>query len=278
MFIGYNLQLTESHFSGIGKTFQYYLSRGKEMLNEDKRIFEAQLKKFDVNCRLDGSGIIEEWFPKIEADIFLSHSHRDEDLAIALSAFLKENYGLKVFIDSCFWGYSNDLLKAIDNEYCRNLDLNSYCYEKRNNSTSHVHMMLSTALQTMIDKTECLIFLNTDNSISSTSDIVNSKTLSPWIFMEIETSRMIRLSVRREINYTETKSLYEGATFSEDKLELLIEYNANLDHLINLNPETLFHFDHPSKYTGLDLLYNKTLSGTDISIRLSRTILIKGER
>ena len=55
-----------------------------------------------------------------------------------------------------------------------------YDYNKRNYSTSHVHMMLSTALTMMMDEAECVIFLNTPNALS-TKDIVH-KTESPWIF------------------------------------------------------------------------------------------------
>lgn len=51
------------------------------------------------------------WFPKINADIFLSHSHKDEKLIIAFAGWLKDTFNLDVFIDSCIWGYSNDLQK-----------------------------------------------------------------------------------------------------------------------------------------------------------------------
>ena len=58
------------------------------------------------------------WFPQIKADIFISHSHKDEDLALALAGWLKVSFGLTAFIDSCVWGYANDLLKMIDYKYC----------------------------------------------------------------------------------------------------------------------------------------------------------------
>ena len=51
-------------------------------------------------------------------------------------------------------------------------------------------MMLSTALTQMIDKTECLLFLNTPFSIS-TSEVVN-ETESPCIYSELAVTKMLR--------------------------------------------------------------------------------------
>ena len=57
------------------------------------------------------------------------------------------------------------------------------------NIAGHVHMMLSTALANMIDKTECIMFLNTPNSVSTRD--TKLKTYSPWIYNEIEITRII---------------------------------------------------------------------------------------
>lgn len=57
----------------------------------------------------------------------------------------------------------NDLLREIDEKYCRHSNGTSFDYDKRNYSTSHVHMMLSIALSRMIDKCESVFFLNSEN-------------------------------------------------------------------------------------------------------------------
>ncbi|MCC5439660.1 hypothetical protein [Clostridium botulinum] len=46
----------------------------------------------------------------------------------------------------------------IDNNYCFNKDTETYDYIKRNYSTSHVYIMLSTALSMMIDRAESIFF------------------------------------------------------------------------------------------------------------------------
>ena len=224
MYKGFELNILPNSFS-------IYYQDGKAIYDENKRVVNLELNKFLLpNGSLDGTKMQENWFPKVNADIFLSHSHADERLAISLAGWLYVEFGLIAFIDSCIWGYSNDLLKSVDNEYCKNTNGETYDYQKRNFSTSHVHMMLSTALTMMIDKVECIFFLNTPNSIT-TSEVV-SKTKSPWIYSEIATTKMIRkkaLSNYRKQSVTESHKA--GGTI---KKALTIEYELRTDHLIQI--------------------------------------------
>src|SRR5574344_1710135 len=183
-------RMSRSEYNKSPDDNEFY-KNGQTILNGYKTNVETQLEKFIIgkDGELDGSAIQNDWFPQIECDIFISHSHKDEKLAIALAGWLNDRFKLRSFIDSCIWEYADDLLKIIDNEYCYQLQNNTYNYKSRNYSTSHVHMMLNMALMKMIDKTECLFFLNTPNSISL-SDI-GTKTLSPWIYSEIGISQII---------------------------------------------------------------------------------------
>src|SRR5574344_1933956 len=161
MYRGFNLLLEDNCFDrDLFKTLQEICSESISHLKA--KVIEKISSFADEDDSLDGSKMQENWFPKIKADIFISHSHNDEDLALA--GWLKETFGVTAFIESCVWGYVNKLLKKIDDVYCFNGN-HSYSYEKRNYSTSHVHMMLSVALTQMIDNTECLFFLNTPNSL-----------------------------------------------------------------------------------------------------------------
>jgi hypothetical protein len=162
---------------------------------------------------------------------------------------------LKAFVDSNVWGFADDLLRKIDDKYCVNngSERKSYSYEKRNYSTSHVHMMLSVALNKMIDKTECLFFLNTPESVSIT-DTVQNTTFSPWIYSELFTSEVIRkqeLSRYRK-GIMEKKAMFESA-------ELVIRYNISMDHLIDLDKKDLIEWRMTRMITNnvepLDQLY-----------------------
>lgn len=163
--------------------------------------FEGYIKRylFDEEC-LDGDTISREWFPEINADIFLSHSHKDKEIALELAGFLYYEFVLSTFIDSYAWGYSNDLLKCIDNKYCLKNN-GEYDYDLRNISTSHVHMMLAVALEKMMDKSECVFFLNTENSTNKKiTDTVrfHETTFSPWIYFELSQLGHLRRYCKRK--------------------------------------------------------------------------------
>lgn len=205
-----------------------YTKKWHDKFETQKKYIRSTLKKYiTADGIIDGSKIQEEWFPEVNADIFISHSHADEKLAISLACWLYDKLGLVAFIDSCVWGYANDLLKLIDDEYCLNKNNNIYDYNKRNYSTSHVHMMLMTALNKMIDKTECIFFLNTENSVLL-KDIGN-RTLSPWIYSEIEITRTIQ---KKRPNRPKTSFFSKGVDIRAQKLNesLKIKYPLDINH------------------------------------------------
>lgn len=250
MYSGFNLRLGQ---------FNHELREdGLTNYNKNKELVHKSLSKYlSKSGVLDGSKIQEDWFPQIEADIFLSHSHNDLESAISLSGWIEKVFGLKVFIDSCIWGNSNALLAQIDKEFCSNGD-GTFNYERRNYSTSHVHMMLSTALTKMIDKSEAFFFYNTSNSLSNLSlkDTVTDKTKSPWLYHELEISRMIRKQPKRTELFEKSLEGVESKAFS--KLE--IEYNVSLGHLVKLSLEDIKEWLHmrggmPIEMHPLDLLY-----------------------
>ena len=145
MYRGFNLTLDFEN--------DFFYQKGRTLNAANKLTVKRTLDSFiSPDGSINGSKMQSNWFPQIDADIFISHSHRDEKMAITLAGWLDEIFGISTFIDSCIWGYSNDLLRQIDNKHCLNPSGETYSYEKRNNSTSHVHMMLSTALNMMMMK------------------------------------------------------------------------------------------------------------------------------
>lgn len=149
---------------------------------------------------LSAKAMSNDWFSPVKADIFISHSHQDEALALSLSKWIHENFSLTSFIDSSTWGYADNLLKQIDDKHCLDDDRKHYIYERRNISTAHVHMMLSSALVKMIDHCEAVFFLNTPNSIKTSQEIQGSEgshTNSAWLFHELSTMQTLRRNSAR---------------------------------------------------------------------------------
>lgn len=234
MYIGFELKnLKEEFFNG---SFKEYLQIGEKELKKYKLKISETIKDFtNADESINGNKMQSAWFPKIDADVFLSHSHADKELIIAFAGWLKEVFDLKVFVDSCIWGYSKVLQKIIDNEYSRD-EYGILKYDKVLYASSHVHMMLNTALMQMIDNCECIIFINTPNSVKP-REVIN-KVVSPWIYSEIGITKLIK---KKNIDEHRIKELNERTkTFS--KFE--IEYNLETDHLNQLAITDLSKWKH----------------------------------
>ena len=179
--------------------FNPHLESGRRIYDETTKRTQKCLREFILeNGHIDGTALRDHWFNIIDADIFLSHSHKDIEKVKGFAGWLYDRFKLTSFIDSCVWGYCDDLLKEIDNTYCWQPKSETYNYNLRNYTTTHVHTMLSSALTEMIDRSECVIFFNTPNSIALSDELDNVKsekkanTLSPWIYHELSVSSMIR--------------------------------------------------------------------------------------
>jgi hypothetical protein len=253
MYRGFNLEIPEKlnaeKYYGIGNNI--FKKSSQKFFNKIKSLIELE-------GIINGNQVINDWFPKTDSHIFLSHSHKDQKKAITLAGILYDKFKIKTFIDSCIWGNSNELLKVIDDHFCKNEENGNYSYEKRNYSTSHVHLMLSSALNQTIDNNECLFFLNTPNSVSAT-DSVNSKTYSSWIFSEITTSQIIRKKTPDRLKQ-EKKIFSSKERLSESaRSQLIIEYELELNHLQKLKLSDLdnwFDYRSSNPKTALDRLYS----------------------
>lgn len=250
MFAAFNLDLKFSDIS-----FDYFYKDGLEILNEQKRVVHESLEKYVCNNEcIDGTKLQENWFPQIQCDVFLSHSHKDEKWVVSFAGWLYKVLGLVTFVDSHIWGYSKHLLKELDNKYCVKKIENghtTYSYEKRNITTGHVDIMLAMGLCKMLDNTEALFFINTPNSIF-VEELSSDQTLSPWIYAEIQMANIIRK--KKLSNYRDeviSKSLYH------EQSDLKIKYDVELNKFITLTKSDLLYMWKYSQAeeNSLDLLY-----------------------
>lgn len=203
-----------------------YVTLGNELYSQNEDEVRQCLSTFiSEDGIINGSALKEHWFSISQKDVFISHSHNDLNRVKAFAGWLYDCFGLTAFIDSASWGYCDDLLQKIDDRHCYNPKTNTYNYKKRNYTTSHVHMMLSTALTEMIDNTECIIFFNTPESIKISTELkkVEKKeaTFSPWIYHELSMTTMLRNK-----KPDRKMQIIEHSNFdSRDKIE--IEYDVS---------------------------------------------------
>ena len=235
-------------------------------------------KRLKANINLDtikqsmikGTKLQEEWFPSESYDsqfrVFISHSHKDIDTVKNLAGFLKEHYGIRSFIDSLYWGYVNVLQKSLDDYYAsyEHDGKMYYNYDKRNFLTANVHIMLSMALMKMMDACECLIFVDSENSLKYEKGA--HETPSSWIYEEMGFSKRLRVNVplrykekiKVTLNESCERSSYSFMLFSQPE-----QRNANFNYEIDLRHfKELEQRDFPTAkgYTAdtiLDFWYKK---------------------
>ena len=241
MFSGFNLRLDVKSCEEIfKKDFERYKEIGEKHLKPKINGFNSDLKELIHRNTINGSQLQEYCFPDIEADIFLSHSHKDRNLANALAGWINDKFNLRVFIDSNVWEYSDNLLEELNTQYSSRRIIDDgdgvlYDYKSGCKASEHVNMMLSAALHKMIDKMECVILLNTDSSVHVFGNNHFADTYSPWIYSEILCTQIVRkkplLCYR---NYNELIHSYESKNISHDVTNLVISYNLSLKHLSHI--------------------------------------------
>lgn len=245
MFRGFNLSLTKDFFINREKSYTEYQTIGKNHLKDQCAAYQKDLKSYVQKGKINGTKIQREWFPPIEAHIFLSHSHNDKDLACALAGWLYDTFDLKCFIDSTVWGYSNNLLRIMNDtlSHKRETPIEGviYDYNSANRVSQHVNTMLSIALQKMIDQTEAAILLNTSNSVTVHSEDTMNHTYSPWIYSELICTEIVRkkpLIAYRDYDI----ALNRGESALNESNSLIknqIFYEISLAHLIKLSDREL---------------------------------------
>lgn len=266
MFSGFNIKIDESFF---GANYKFLILRAICFGSKHNSV-KDNIKDLIKSDSLSASQISEDWFPQVEADVFISHSSSDKELALALAGWLVINFGINSFIDSLFWNYAGDLLTEINNEYSerRNTRENGvlYNHQKCNKASEHVNILLNAALHKLIDKTESVFFLNTDNSIQvfDHEGRIIQNTYSPWIFSEILCTQIVRKKplIYYRPKYNIQSTILEHSDIKDFQLEtrsLEIPYEVSLRHLENVSERELekwLHMDK-SKFFGypLDGLY-----------------------
>lgn len=263
MFAGFNLEIDETFFDLQPKSFAEYQKKGEKHLKlQDNRI-EESLEQYITNNIIDGSRIQKEWFPEIEADIFLSHSSHDQKLANALAGWINDTFGLYCFVDSNVWGSAMIIVDKLNEKFgmSRTYSENGVGYDHQAclKISEHVNMMLSVALLKMIDKCECIFLLNTQNSVNVMWDSIGA-TYSAWIYAELIYSELVRRKSLETYRYSSKLDRAIRQNIKDDTTNHTFEvlHNIPTEHLINISADVLVkwkkQFDEKTFFP-LDLLY-----------------------
>ncbi len=261
MYRAFNVVIDDYFYNSV---LNKHLDSGLKLYNKHLTDVKDCLKQFIFdNGHIDGSSLKSNWFQVEDVDVFISHSHNDITKVKAYAGWLKDVFGLKAFIDSCAWGYCDDLLKQIDDKYCKKADRKTYNYDLRNYTTSHVHMMLSVALMEMIDRTECIMFYNTPSAVYMADDldtIKNSKkkvTISPWIYSELSMIMYLRNRAPERILNINESAISHNVFNKRDDINIEYDVGYNIDNmtLLSRNELSIWEAKRTNNLHPLDILY-----------------------
>ncbi|MGL2485457.1 TIR domain protein [Helicobacter pylori] len=117
------------------------------------------------------------------AQVFLSHSHADRNKALEVKDYLESQTKRKVFIDSLFWDYKDDVLNELAKYDCISRIEDAFT------------LILRESLQDMIEKCPYFVFLQSSNSVSnqwlSRNQDLLKITYSAWIYEELKIAHSI---------------------------------------------------------------------------------------
>lgn len=260
MYRGFSLAINNEDIEYLIANYQNY--------SYNQTVRDTLRRNIVANYSIDADKLKSDWFPTIRSDVFLSHSHRDIELVKKIAHLLGKLH-LGTFIDSEVWGYSDDLVKQIEEQY--------YPYgafHVHDKIVAHVNIMLASALTKMLNNTECVIFLNTPNSIIPDGYSNANKTDSPWIYHELFTTSILPVNVPIRKSYTRPDSVVN----EENHPHIL--HTPPLDHLTDLDDSDFRTWINRSMnknyYHSLDVLYELKplrLSDAYTNFKLSGSIV-----
>ncbi|GAA9331511.1 toll/interleukin-1 receptor domain-containing protein [Helicobacter pylori] len=170
---------------------------------------------------LNHSEIKEAFFGPFEpqlkdAKVFLSHSHADKNKALKVKNYLESETNHRVFIDSLFWDYKNNVLKEIKKHH---IDVSKI--------KDAFTLILRESLQDMIEKCPYFVFLQSNNSVSNQG--LSRITYSAWIYEELKIAHSIRES--RLTPMMESMQVFHDISPFLESLETITL--KELSHIIN---------------------------------------------
>lgn len=255
MFSRFNLDINDSDCF-VSSNY----SKGVLYVEKSKKTIKEELDRFIMDDgSIDGTDLQKNWFETLNFDVFISHSHKDTDSAIALAGWLNSELGLTAFVDTCFWGYADSLLKIINDKYnITRIESDGekiYSHKKANYASSHVHMMLATSINKMMMNCECVIFINSNNSVIKSD--YSEETSSPWIYLEICLANSMKQMIPKRFGRL---TRFNESFSRSDSNELLIKYKLDFIDFLKINKSDLLIWKKECSATNehpLNVLYRR---------------------
>ncbi|GAA7366097.1 toll/interleukin-1 receptor domain-containing protein [Helicobacter pylori] len=141
----------------------YKLIKGAKHPNDDIILNHNEIKE----------AFFSPFKPQLKStQVFLSHSHADKNKALKVKNYLESKTNHRVFIDSLFWDYKDDVLNELEK------------YDNTSKIKDAFTLILRESLQNMIEKCPYFVFLESKNSVSNQG--LSHTTYSAWVYEELK--------------------------------------------------------------------------------------------
>ncbi len=144
------------------------------------------------------------------AQVFLSHSHADKNKALKVKNYLESKTKRKVFVDSLFWDYKDDVLDELAQ------------YDDISKIKDAFTLILRESLEDMIRKCPYFVFLQSNNSVSLNKDRLGI-TYSAWIHEELKIAHSISNECRFTIAMESMQVVHDISPFLKDLKTITLE-------------------------------------------------------
>jgi hypothetical protein len=249
LFISFNLGVTEC------KKFSYYKRRYENYWDNYREQLNVCLRQSILECgEIDSTAKQADEFSQLRFHVMISHAPKDTDIARSLAGWLYDTFGLTAVIDSEIWGYSSALMELLSESHLPKETIADgrtlYDFEDCVCVSSYVNSMLFAAVQKIIDETEVVLFLNSDNlAPSDEPDSFLANAGAPWLYTQMVSANYVRrkpLNCYRYYNTRKSNDITQDyATFLTHNL-MNTYYHSVVQPFVALDCELLGEWE--SKY------------------------------
>ncbi|GAA7313138.1 toll/interleukin-1 receptor domain-containing protein [Helicobacter pylori] len=202
---------------------RYFNNQAHQVNEAVKKIHELikDAKHSNDGIVLNHNKIKEAFFspfkPQLKnAQAFLSHSHADKNKALEVKNYLESETDHRVFVDSLFWDYKDDVLNELAE------------YDDTSKIKDAFTLILRESLEDMIKKCPYFVFLQSKNSVSNQG--LSQITHSAWIYEELKITHSISNKSRLTIAMESFQVSHNISPFLEHLETITL---SELSHIIN---------------------------------------------
>lgn len=181
---------------------------------------QRQKKNSEV---LDVNTIKSLVFPQSQFDFFVSHYHKNCEIAKEFSDKLYRNLKFSSFIDSQYWGKVTNLYQSYEKTFLS--EFHNVDVKEQMEFWTNISMILVSSLMEMINSTDYFIFIDEQDNFDKIGKSID--VFSPWVHLELMCSNLFKVQ-------PDLLPVMESY-----KIHRNLKYTTHCDHIIKVTSENL---------------------------------------